>query len=178
MIRESKLVFLCAILIATGVPVCWSESSYPDVLRSFIEQERNDLASSINGDISRVFFVKIFDRLVPVPNRFVLIANESGRHVFRSMAGETIGRALLIGAIEAGIVAKDNEVGFRIKRTEYELLYNDYEGMKINIYIYKPRDNPSPIKRILVSNGNEYLIISDQNSELWKDMLKATREFP
>jgi len=178
MIRKLKLVFLCAILIVMDVPVCWSESSYPEIFRPFIERERNDLAASLNGDVSRIFFIYIFNRLVPIPNRYVLKVNESGRHVFESMTGETIGRALLIGTIEAGTIANDNETGFYRKKTEYGLLYDNYKGMGIDVYIYKPSKKTNPIKRILISNGHEYLIIADQNSELWEDMFKAARVYP
>ena len=173
MIRKLKLGFLCAIFIATDVPVCWSASSYPEIFRPFIEQDRNDLSSSMNGDVSRIFFISIFDRLIPIPNRYVLKINETGRHVFKSMAGEAIGRALLIGTIEAGKVANSDETGFRIKHEEYELLYKNYDGMGVNVY--KRKSDQDAIKEILISDGGEYLIILDQNHELWKSMIDASR---
>ena len=175
MIRKLKLIFLCVVLIVIDIQMCWSESSHPEILQPFIEQDRKDLISSINGDVSRIFFVKIFDRLIPVPNRYVLKVNETGRHVFKSMTGETIGRALLIGTIEAGMVAKGGETGFRIKQEEYELLYDNYDGMGVKVF--KRKSDLDAIKEILISDGVEYLVILDQDHELWKYMIDASRRF-
>lgn len=179
MISNTKLVALYAVLFAMDVQVCWPvPPTYPEMFRPFIEQDRSDLTSSMNGDFSNIFYIYIFDRLVPVPNRYVLKVNESGRHVFESMAGETLGRQLLIGTIEAGTITNDGELGFHRKKSEYELLYVNYEGMELDIYRYKVSEKAYPIQRILISNGHEYLVIADQNSELWKDMFKATRTYP
>jgi len=91
------------------------------------------------------------------------------------MAGETIGRELLIGTIEAGMVAKGSETGFRIKQEEYELLYDNYDGMGVKVF--KRKSNLDAIKEILISDGVEYLVILDQNHELWKYMIDASRRF-
>ncbi len=175
MIRKYKLIFLFVLLLSTNISVCWSESSYPEILKPFIEQDKNDLSSSINGDISKIFFIKIFDRLVPIPNRYVLKINETGRHVFKSMVGETIGRELLIGTIQAGVVVKDNEPGFRVKYEEYDLLYDSYGG--VGVKVFKRKSDLDAIKEILIIDEAEYLIVLDQNHELWKYMIDASRNY-
>ena len=178
MIGKVKLLLLYMVFMATDIPVCWSDSRYPEALRPFIDQDRSSLAASTSGDTSKVFYIYVFDRLVPVPNRYVLKVKELGRHVLESMAGDTIGRELLIGTIETGVIVDGKELGFHRKKNEYEILYEDYQGMGLDVYVYKPSGEAPPIQRILVSNGREYLVISDQNSELWRDMFKAARTYP
>lgn len=152
------------ILLIVVMPAEAGESSHVErIFKPKFEQELRDIENFNDGSMENIFQVKVFGHLIPIPNRYVLIASEVNQHEFNSLG-------IIIGSIDIG---SHEESGFKIKQDRFEQI--EFSENRLNVKFYRLKESGSGIDQIVISDGKEYFLIQDQNSELWKEMIKAAR---
>lgn len=163
--------FLCVVLFASSFLASISRAGNLD---EYFQVEASMVSSSRDIYTSGVFYIKAFGCLIPIPNRFVLVSSDYYQAAYSSMSGMQFGQEVIIGSIAAGRHRIKSKTLFEVNLSRFARIGDDEEG--IGVSIYEQVAPISPITQIILSDGNEYLLISDQNAGLWKAILKGARK--
>ncbi|MFP5507500.1 MAG: hypothetical protein ACLGH6_14980 [Gammaproteobacteria bacterium] len=149
-----------------------SGSADAEELNEYLRAETVMVASSGDSFSPSVFYIQAFGYLLPIPNRFVLMVGDPYQANYSSMSGIEFGETVVIGRITAGRHQLNSRTIFEIDSSSFARIGTDEEGIGLTIY----EAGADPVKQIVISDGREYLLVTDQNAELWKAILKGARK--
>jgi hypothetical protein len=116
------------------------------------------------------FFMNIFDGLLPIPSRFVLILNpdEIGLSSFADRLSDGLAGSISFGFFEdkkSYIVSLETNKTFKIER----LTYKGFNVIKRSFK--KETDVQVFPDQVFIHDDDHYLVVTDQNNNLWEFML-------
>lgn len=128
-----------------------------------------------NATLNGFFVIRIFSGLMPLPNRYVQTITSSKLSTFSSDVVYGVWRSsvgnLLAGSYDEFI----KRYAGKYKHRKYETLHK----YGLSVVIYSPPDGIRElrsIRTVLINDGVQFILITDENSELWRVMLKAYGE--
>jgi len=134
---------------------------------------------------SKLFYVDLFGGPWPIPDRYELMGVSGSGAIRMSSPPQTclIGSHLCkkpIGIIRYGKFQKNGEpksveqiapkAGMRFSK-DAKSVDKDYHGLRVRILTQKLGSKQKPLQTVVIYNSKEYIIIADQNRDLWKCML-------
>lgn len=176
--------FLCIVLVSSLFLLMQSglraeNSNLRDQIESFynarrqalFEQERMLYENSEpkNG----LYHIYVFGQVVPIPNRFVLLTQELSEHQFNSM--QLTSDVSIEGVIKVG----DYKAIKSMLKNKNDPIKDDYIDSRtgFNIRVYEQKITSATIgkeismEEVIISNGEQYLSVFDDNPDLWKLIL-------
>jgi hypothetical protein len=151
---------------------CVKASEYVD--RYYIKENEN-IINSKSSKLDDVFYIYVFGYFLPIPNRYVLLSQDTGAHVFSSMSGTTISGPMVTGRLTVGKFKPKGELGFRVDKQSFELV-EDYSNKLEGVSVFKRDIERSGKVQYIFSNDESYIILLDQNPNLWKLILENARK--
>lgn len=164
--KKTKYIFLCAFLF------CFHSHSSEIQTNLLQVEELAEVKFVLSGHAKNVHFVKVFDGIIPVPNRYTLIASESSRHEFYGSSNQGITKDLY-GHIVFGNYKKDavflkkllpSDKHIKERTNKYELQVILYE-----LHLSSGIDGKYTV--VLIHDESDYMVVSDSNNKLWVTML-------
>lgn len=139
---------------------------------------------------SKVFYVDVFNGPWPIPDRYEVMGSSGGGMVRMVSPPQTclIGAHVCkkpIGVIRYGKFEKHGgpadveqiapKSGVKFSK-DAKSVNKVYHGLKIRILTQRLGNNPAPLQTVVIYNNDEYVLIADQNKDLWKCMLVLHHE--
>lgn len=155
---------LCALLLS---PIASCSQSDPERFDVELHEVRD--ARSGQGN---VYFVRLFDGLVPVPKRYVLIGRASGVHELNSFdlpgAHSSVSGVIRLGSLDNYEAVRKSYSADRFKVTETSRGRVVVERL---VPIGEKGRSGSGITHVIVRGDKEFLLVADENGRLWEAML-------
>jgi hypothetical protein len=129
--------------------------------------ELRGLSKISEGKADNLFFIRIFNVNLPIPNRFTLVASETDRHEFNSMTNYGTTKDL-IGFIVIGSLVKDEQFINKFVPNE-KFITQKLEHNNLTVRKYTVNTKYGDLVTIFIHNNNEYLIVSDANTLFWME---------
>lgn len=165
-----RTLFAAAILLlSTGIVSGWTISA------GDVENEITKIKNVDHAGADGLFFIRIFNGFMPIPSRFIVNhVNPNGIIEFDTSYPLSVPH--IVGSIEVGPYDE-----FLSHRSEYaKQNHTDTisirSGLHITTYDAPKVDPTVPIanmKTIVIHDDKQFILIIDQNSELWSAMLSA-----
>lgn len=149
---------------------CSFAFAFPSLDES-IASEETDMSSTDLASMRNVFFVRVFGGLMPVPNRFGVVASAVARHELTSPVLTEPRTAFLVGSIIIGRRDVSDDAN-----AEFEKILHAAESTVSKGHFkiaFLPSSNPSnrpyaSLRKFVLFNEREYVLVSDSNPKLWE----------
>lgn len=160
---------------AEGTPGSIIEASVERARAEAMNAELAAIQASSRGESEAVFFVDIFDGLMPIPNRFVPLARSPGQFNSRSIFGSPLESLVaLSGTIQIGQLSSENQPplsppeGFKPCNESTQSLH----GLTAVIWEFES------FSHVYIHDDMEFIRITNENKQLWRAMIDSWNELP
>lgn len=156
-----------------------------------MKEELEQIKESVPGSTKGVFFIDIFDGLMPVPDRYKILINRETRYPLRFFSPVQLDESLksspgTYGEISIGSYKKYLKRNKADEKVAGKSLLKKTKMFKYGLHILtfaltkdiKDVGKAGQIIGVVIHNGKTYISIEDQNKLLWRAMLKTFSETP
>jgi hypothetical protein len=168
----SKTLLAMTVLLLTNGIVSGATVSAVEV-----EKEIANIEAADHVGADGIFFIRIFNGLIPIPNRFVInhVTLDGIIELHSMILGTTpqIPGSITVGPYDKFASRYSNRLT-KLKHTDSIL-----SGLHVSVY-----DTPKGVpiqaeedKTIVIHDDKQFILILDQNKDLWNAMLKAYVRF-
>jgi hypothetical protein len=151
------------------------ETNFDRARAAAIDDELAAIRASSRGESDSVFFIDIFGGLMPIPDRFVPFARSPGEFHSRSVFGDpveslfSLSGSIGIGPIDAGSESPVSPPDGFEPCSESTL--SQY-GLTVVVWEFER------FSQVHIQDEREFIVITDNNKQLWRAMLDAWNELP
>lgn len=145
-------------------------SGLPDVWQN----ETARIRSVVYDNSKSVYFIRVFGGLIPLPDRYVLTVTSGPVLEFNSRLEVSLVPEPT-GYIRAGMYQDYLDI-YASQFDNRKTTDVDSRGGELEITLFHPPEGVPALARIntiLIHDAKQFLLISDQNPELWKAMLEV-----
>jgi hypothetical protein len=177
--RTMKHLYLAAMVAFLLSSICFNTyaDSEPDFSKMLQEKFNRESATELReitaveaGSKGDVYFVSIFNGLIPLPTRYTMLARTQSPVEFNSMVRVPAMQQELIGTITMGQCG-DWSNDIENSRTAKLISTESIHGLTVKSYAAANKSNVES-SYVLITDGRECLSINDTDTSLWKAMLE------
>jgi len=163
-------VLVCFLILIPCSSISWSSESsvenfsdiYPNYLRKAIQEENEEVKAFAEGKIGQVVLIRIFGKILAIPNRFVLNSKRFNKHMYSSISD--LSGSIIIGPVTDEFIASKSVstptlVRNVIRKTNKLTVTKTCQRIrKSNCFV-------------TIYDDKEFLTVGGENKNLWKNIL-------
>ena len=136
--------------------------NYAGYLEKAIQDENEEVRAFAEGKIGRVTLIRIFGRILAIPNRFALNSKRFNKHIYSSISD--LSGSVVIGPVTQEFIKSKSQSTPTLKRRVI------YKTNKLTVV--KTCERVRKLNCLVtIYDDKEYLSISGENESLWKEIL-------